>query len=281
MSKLSVVILNFNRPDFIKNNIIPILLKNKNIDEIIVSHGKKSTYFEKEEVTSLKHYGEINKSYGLSRRFLSGSQAKNNYVMIMDDDIIPSEKTIHFLYEKIINDPRIIHGFYGRDIMNEYKTDNVFGDVPIVLTRCLVSTKSMCQYFMKNFRKLENEDVKNSKPYWNGEDILFSLLSIKRSKRLNKSYDLSHYNRTLNYINFSESISLKNPLEIQSSEHLSYRKKITDVFVKKLNIEKEILKTKINSKRSQVGYFVENSVLIYYVIVIIILLALYFGKKYF
>jgi len=43
---ISVVILNFNRPDYIKNNIIPELNKINLIDEIIISHGKEKTYFE-------------------------------------------------------------------------------------------------------------------------------------------------------------------------------------------------------------------------------------------
>lgn len=43
---LSIVILNFSRPEYIKNNIIPALDKIDLIDEIIISHGKEKTYFE-------------------------------------------------------------------------------------------------------------------------------------------------------------------------------------------------------------------------------------------
>ena len=215
---MSVVILNFNRPNFIKNDIIKSIKKNKIIDEILISHGKESTYFEMEEVKSLKHYGKLNEEYGLALRFLTGALSKNNYVMIIDDDIIPADETINFLYQKIFNEPDIIHGIYGRDISKGYSLDNVFGEIPIVLTRCLITTKEMCNYFMKNFRNYENNLIKKAKPYWNGEDILFSLLSIQRSKKLNKSYDLRHYNRLWNYINFSDSISVKSITQLFQNE---------------------------------------------------------------
>ena len=197
--KLSVIVLNFNRPEFIKKDIIPSLSKNNNIDEIIISHGKKETKFVGGgyKVKHLNHYGEINKEYGLSRRFLSGLESKNNHVIIMDDDIIPTTGTIDALFEKIQKDERI-YGLYGRDIRNGYTVTNCFGEVPIILTRCLVTTKGMCQYFIDNYKNYEYEEIKKAKPFWNGEDILFSLLSIKKYNKLPISIELKHYNRYWN-----------------------------------------------------------------------------------
>lgn len=279
MDHLTVVILNFNRPNFIKNDIIGSIKKNRNIDEIIVSHGKESTYFEIKDVVSLKHYGDMNKDYGLTLRFLTGSLSKNKYVMIIDDDIIPSDETINFLYQKIKEESDIIHGIYGRNISKGYSITNVFGDVPIVLTRCLVTTKDMCKYFMDNFRNFENNLIREARPYWNGEDILFSLLSIQRSKKLNKSYNLKHYNRLWNYIDFS-SISVKNPTQIFQNDHLNYRKKITSYFLEKITIDEEIEKTKINNTENQIIYFVKNSSLINIIYLIIIITILFIVKKY-
>ena len=42
---ISVVILNWLRPNNIKNKIVPELTNNNIIGEIIISHGKESTYF--------------------------------------------------------------------------------------------------------------------------------------------------------------------------------------------------------------------------------------------
>ena len=270
---LSVVILNFNRPDFIKHNIVPALKKNKYINEIIISHGKEETAFNLEGTKNYKHWGSFNKKYGLSLRFLSAYKSKNKHVIIMDDDIIPSNDAIEFLFERIKEDERV-YGIYGRNIIDGYNTTNCFGKVHIVLTRCLITTKEMCNYFMKNFRKFEDENVKNSKPYWNGEDILFSLLSIEKYKKLPISYDLKHYNRTANYLNFSDSISLVD-------DHLLYRKKLTNIFLKKLKLNKRLLFTTELNKKSEIIYFIRNSILINYLYAFVfICLSFILIKKY-
>lgn len=279
MNKLSVVILNFNRPDFIQNDILPSF-NNKYIDEVIISHGKEETYkdFTSKNFTvkNLKHYNEINKEYGLARRFLSALESKNNNLIIMDDDIIPSEYAIKFLNDKIIEDNQRIYGIYGRSIddKNEYSYTNYFGTTPIVLTRCLITTKEMCQYFIDNFRKYENEEIKNSKPYWNGEDILFSLLSIQKYDKLPKSYDLKHTNRVSNYINFNESIS-------GEDTHMNYRKNLTKHLIDKMKLKDKIKeKIKLKHWKTQVSYFVENSFLIY-VVYIIAFLIFFFDVYYY
>lgn len=272
--KLSVIILNFNRPNFIKNDIIPSLNKNDNIDEIIISHGKKETNFEGGgyKVKHLHHYGEMNKKYGLTLRFLSGLESKNKHLIIMDDDIIPSDDAINTLFERIQKDERI-YGLYGRDIRNSYGVTNCFGEVPIVLTRCLITTKGMCQYFMDNFKNYEYEEIKKAKPFWNGEDILFSLLSIKKYNKLPVSIELKHYNRYWNYLNIADSISV-------GGNHLSYRKMISTKFVDELDIKQEIKnKTKVNYTKNQFLYFFTNSILIYYFLLIIFFSTIFIFRK--
>ena len=269
---LSVIILNFSRPGYVKNKSIPHM--KKIVDEIIISHGKKEVYFKQKDIISIDHSKE-NDIYGLSLRFLTANNAKNDFVMIMDDDILPDKKSVEFLYNKINSEPDRIHGIYGRDIRKGYSVDNCFGEVPVVLTRCLVTTKDMCQYFIDNFRDYETDLIKNSKPYWNGEDILFSLLSIKRYGKLPISYDLSHINRWENYLDFSGSISL-------TSSHINYRKDITREFVEKLNLQGVISKkTNIKFKKEDISYFIKNSNLLYPLIIVVIFLTYYIIKKLF
>tara|TARA_R110000868_G_scaffold312704_1_gene573675 strand:+ start:953 stop:1804 length:852 start_codon:yes stop_codon:yes gene_type:complete len=272
--KLSVIILNFNRPGFIKKDIIPSLNNNNNIDEIIISHGKKETKFEGGgyKVKHLHHYGEMNKKYGLTLRFLSGLESKNKHMIIMDDDIIPTTGTINTLFEKIQKDERI-YGLYGRDIRNGYTVTNCFGEVPIILTRCLVTTKGMCQYFIDNYNNYEYEEIKKAKPFWNGEDILFSLLSIKKYNKLPISIELKHYNRYWNYLNIADSISV-------GGNHLSYRKMISDKFVDDLDIKQVIRNnTKVNYTKNQFLYFLTNSILIYYIFIIIFFSSIFIFRK--
>lgn len=271
-NKLSVVILNFNRPEYIKNNILPQLNKYGDlIDEVIISHGKEKTFFndkfENIEIKHLQHW-DLNKIYGLTLRFYSALEAKNKHLIIMDDDIIPDKETIEFLKERIEEDDERIYGLYGRNLddKDKYNYTNCFGTLPIVLTRCLITSKEMCSYFINNFRIYENDLIKNSKPYWNGEDILFSFLSIEKFGKLPKAYDLKHENRLGNYLNFNDSISLNN-------NHHNYRKELTQYLVEKMNIKEKIKEErKIKHWKTQVSYFVENSFLswLFYLFVIFI-----------
>ena len=277
---ISVVILNFNRPEYIKNDIIPNLDKIELIDEIIISHGKEETFFEStsQKVKNLKHWGEANKTYGLTLRFVSAQEAKNEAVIIMDDDIIPYEKTIKILYELYGKENDRLYGLYGRSLNldNEYSIDNVFGDVPIVLTRFLLTHRDLSRYFLTRFRDLENDLIKNSKPYWNGEDILFSLLSIEKYGKLPKVLNLDHHNRLANYLNLKEAISTG------SGEHQKYRKKLTQYLVKELELEKKINSdTKIEKRKNQFSYFFFNSILFYIFLFFFILLTCYYFKKYY
>lgn len=277
MSKISVAILNFNRPQYIYKDILPILEGyDSYIDEVIISHGKESTYFDDTfvkkksielEIKHLKHW-ELNSTYGLTLRFLTASQAKNKHILIIDDDIIPTKECVKFLKEKIEEDDQRIHGIYGRSLNenNEYSYTNYFGTVPIVLTRCLITSKEMCQYFLDNFRRYENDLIKTSKPYWNGEDILFSFLSIQNFGKLPRAYNLKHHNRFGNYLNLSESISLGD------DNHINYRKKLTRYLVEEMNIGNMIKSGhRIVDWKTQLGYFVQNSSLLWFLGVIIAL----------
>jgi len=274
--KLSVVILNFNRPKFVKDNIIPALEKNNFIDEIIISHGKKETVFESTspKIKSLFHYGKMNEEYGLTLRFVSAMEAKNEHVMIMDDDIIPSDEAISILFQKINEDERI-YGIYGRDPRKEYNIENVFGSVPIVLTRCLITSKSMCEFFIENYKQFEYEEIKNSKPFWNGEDILFSFLSIMKYDKLPISLDLKHHNFFSTYANLKDSISVGN------NNHLKYRKIITKKFIENLQLDKKIYsETQIKDRGNQFFYFARNSNLVYIGAILIVVIILLLLRKF-
>jgi hypothetical protein len=262
---VSAIILNFNRPDYITDYIIPALNKIKEINEIVISNGKeetaiKTSKYSPDYLKLIDHHGDMNKEYGLTLRFLTALEAKNKYVMIMDDDIIPTPETIKFLLERVKTEPGRIHGFYGRDIsvskdtgVESYSYENVFGEVPIVLTRCLMTTQEKCKYFIDNFRFYETDLIKKSKPYWNGEDILFSLLSIQSTGKLNRAYNLSHTNRVLNYLNPGTSISI-------GGDHIHYREKLTLDLLQTMAIGDIIRQEKkIVKKKYQITYFLENT----------------------
>ena len=70
--KISVVIMNWLRPDILQNYILKDMVNYDLVDEIILSHGREDTYFEFDhpKIVNRKDWGDVNNYYGLSRRFL-------------------------------------------------------------------------------------------------------------------------------------------------------------------------------------------------------------------
>lgn len=200
---ITVVILNWLRPINLVKKIIPILIKCNLINEIIISHGRKDTYFDiksndKVNIINRKDFLN-NKKFGLSLRFISAIEAKNENILFIDDDQVPSIKTIeNIFYLYLKNYPGIV-GKYGRNLgfnirnLNKHKSIDTLSYLPyniddgrchILLTSFLFVPKSLCFDFLKEKVKLEKFVIKNSKPLWNGEDIFLSLLSILKFNKL-------------------------------------------------------------------------------------------------
>ena len=176
---ISVVILNYNRPKSVQN-LISILLKNDNIKEIILSNGKNETKLEYNNsiIKVFDDYGENNEKYGLHLRFLRAQSALYSKIIIIDDDIIPTQSVLNKL---ISIDTDVMVGYYGRVIPysdNFNKKTNTY--VPIILTKFMLINKSLADMYMKIISE-ESELIdilKMGKPWGNGEDILISALSI-------------------------------------------------------------------------------------------------------
>lgn len=100
--KISIIMLNFNRPHNLKKSLM-ILNTYSIIDEIIISHGKPSTYeeFDFPKVRNIKDF-ELDKLYGSALRFLRVLNAKNDIVLFIDDDTLPSENTVVNTYNMLM-----------------------------------------------------------------------------------------------------------------------------------------------------------------------------------
>jgi hypothetical protein len=178
----------------------------------------------------------------------------------MDDDILPTEESVNILIKNIQKEENI-YGLYGRKLDKNfrYSTGLFFGNCHIVLTRCLITTMEMCQYFVDNFKHYEYDIVKKSKPFWNGEDILFNLLSIKKINKFPVSLNLSHTNKNIIMENLFSSISVSS-----DSGHLEYRKNLTQKLVEDLNLKEKLKENKNNKRYLNWIYEIKNSNLIYY-----------------
>ena len=185
---ISLIILNWKRPDNIKKHILPYLENNSYIDEIIISHGREDTIFDyvSENKNVIHRYdSKLNQSLGLSLRFLAALTCQNKIIMFMDDDEIIFNDDIYRCYNTIKNNKNIgIIGKYGRKLYKEnnkyiYNFHNVNGISDIILTKFMLLKKNIIYDFFYNSIYVEHLQ-KTAKPFWNGEDIFISLLARKK-----------------------------------------------------------------------------------------------------
>ena len=176
--------------------VLQSLIDSNYIDDIIISNGKLNTavVYNHPKVRIFDDV-ENNKSHGLDLRFLRMIDCKNENVIIIDDDMIIKEselKKIFMEYEK--NQKRVV-GSFGRNMKKnggvskfvkfinfrkfyskKYTTQDVYGNVDVVLTKLLVCQKKLAYLFF--YCKPLVEDIyKKGIPYGNGEDIFFSYIT--------------------------------------------------------------------------------------------------------
>jgi hypothetical protein len=176
--KGSLVIMNWLRPDVLKN-MLEQLVEYETIDEVIISHGREDTYFEFDnaKVVNEKHWGNINEQFGLSRRFLSASQAKNEVILMIDDDEYPSEEYVKKLLKKYNENPRRLYGRFGRNLKKgNYNLHQRYGNVCVLITKCILFNKELCAEFFKHKDSVMHI-IEKGKPLWNGEDVFMSAIA--------------------------------------------------------------------------------------------------------
>jgi hypothetical protein len=181
----SLVILNYKRP----NNTRQILDNMKHfkfIDEIIISNGDRngSINYIDLKVKTYNDYENFNAIYSLDRRFVCGLRAKNDDIIILDDDIYIEENELEKIVLEYKSNPNRIVGHFGRNIDKDYTYTNVFENVDVVLTKILICKKKLCSLFFLCKPMIEHI-YKKGEPYGNGEDIFFSFIASIYYKRKN------------------------------------------------------------------------------------------------
>jgi len=238
---ITIVILNYKRPDNIRKQIIPNLLSNKLIENIIVSHALPETYFEDfqefSKVIHLKHFEE-NKKDGLFCRFLAANLSKTKCIAFHDDDFLIKNNSIKNCYYEWMKNKTSIHGFTGRDISeNKYFPPNCHTNrPPIILTHFAMTSKFIINKVI-NKKNLIDSFVRDCIPIWNGEDIFLSFISMLVSGKLN-------FLHAFDFKKLDESYAIH-----KNEGHFKHRtllvKKLFDVFPKiydvlKINNYKEL-----------------------------------------
>jgi hypothetical protein len=224
--KLSVIILNYNRP-----HNIPILVnklkKIKLIDDIIISHGKKETTILIKDPIVTNEVNLRNKYYSATRFELS-KMAKNNFILFIDDDLYPHENLMYKILKKIDKDGLKnnlnLYGPFKRSCLDKYYTKLNFSKSNIVLTKLAVVNKNTAIEVWEKIKKTKYLDIllKNK---GNGEDIIFATFINKLGGKniyvSGKFYDLDGTN---GYSSDSEHYKVRSDLcyKLSNDKELNY-----------------------------------------------------------
>lgn len=187
-SRVSVVIMNHNRPRMLKQStLIETLANHPNIAEILLCHSNPQTMFHHmhPKVRNINAI-QANRDYGLSLRFrFAATHARSPWIIHVDDDQELTPHAIDLLLGEFSLNTRRIVGRYGRKYVKNfwnrerhgYNTRNIIGQVEVVLTKLLIMEQRICHFFAKYQYIVAESMLNESKPLWNGEDIFMNLVA--------------------------------------------------------------------------------------------------------
>lgn len=179
---VTVVLLNFNRPDNIRR-IVDTMVNYTSVGEILVVSNNPSTTFtyehEKVVVMSLLGYEQ---SLGVAVRFKACLLAMHWHILIADDDLLVTEAGLANMLRARHAHPWSLVGFWGRDYNHtdpDYQyVESGSGHHDIALTKALLLDTCSCRAFWEASH-LMSDIAHEATVTWNGEDIFMSLVSTK------------------------------------------------------------------------------------------------------
>lgn len=184
--KITLVVMNYSRPENIKNKLLPFYTTIPAVSQIVISHCKESAKFDYVSVPGCEivHRDDVenNETYGLFCRYIAAAESSTNEcTVVVDDDMIVPAHVLAQLYLKWKKHPTKIIGTRGRVIEKvkgkwKYDGNRFVTDPDVVLTHCaMTSTKIFRQLLEQepHFRDL----AMSAKVPWNGEDIMLSLFA--------------------------------------------------------------------------------------------------------
>jgi cellulose synthase/poly-beta-1,6-N-acetylglucosamine synthase-like glycosyltransferase len=166
---ISVIIINYARPDNV-GSIVSSLLSYDDIGQIIVQHCNSSLEYKPfDGATNTKFYQKDETNFGAASRFFAVEEAIYENILFLDDDLLPSNKFVSDLLQKVKEEPIGLYGPYprycgGRYIYNP-KNYNV------VLTGLAMTSKKVVQNYLQNFSVYKDFLVESR---GNGEDLSFN-----------------------------------------------------------------------------------------------------------
>ncbi len=168
-SNISVVIPHYARPHNLKI-LIPQLLKYPEIGEIIISHGNPKHFVKIPHAKNIKNY-YLNDLYGAAHRFFSAIEAKNEFILFVDDDTVPSHKLVQNLLLHMEKDPMNIYGPFSKKCTIQGYDRNPSDNYNMILTSTMMTNKLLIKSFVTNFHQYADKLFETK---GNGEDLLFN-----------------------------------------------------------------------------------------------------------
>ena len=180
--------MNHGRPRNIQEtSLLPTMLEHELITEVLLLHSNPPTafHYEHPKVRNINATLE-NAKMGLSLRFwFCGTEATNEWVILVDDDMLIPRETFDSITNEFAQNTHRIVGIFGRTwsywmhqgiIGNGYNTRRIKGEAEVVLTKLMIMERDICPYFHR-YSHLMDDIVADSVPFWNGEDIFMSLVA--------------------------------------------------------------------------------------------------------
>ena len=181
-TNITVYILNHKRPHNLELSL-PLLSQMDHINQIIVSHGSPEGFkdFKYKNVQNIKDYSN-NELYGAGRRFLIDPKIfKNNLILTLDDDHIPSSELIDNMLENASKDQDQIYGPYERGCTEKgYEFNPPRQRQNVVLTGIALTSKKVFEEFKNKFDVIEPILKKYN---GNGDDLTFNYIFRKNFKK--------------------------------------------------------------------------------------------------
>lgn len=184
--KVSVILMNWQRPRNIRDHILGELVKCPLVGEVLLCHCHPDTVFRcHSKQVPIRHidYTEENTEVGLAIRFLAAKRARFSTLVYMDDDLVVHPATILNMYRLFCQRAPCIVGRFGRRILEggRYSTDPLptGSPAPIALTSLLMVDRAFTLRAWAEAGVIADYVQQQSRPLWNGEDIYLSLQSIR------------------------------------------------------------------------------------------------------
>jgi GR25 family glycosyltransferase involved in LPS biosynthesis len=177
--KCSVYILNYNRPHNVYKQI-DALINNEYIDEIIVSNGDpdNTVKYTHAKVKIVDDFVNNSKLYAARRWMGILNNCSNEYVLNLDDDLIPSDDLIEKLMYKIQKDPYNIHGPFKRLCTNSGYKIKTKEEYNTIITGLIMTSKKLIQDYMSIYFNYNIEWFKKYKG--NCEDLSINMFLLQK-----------------------------------------------------------------------------------------------------